>query len=917
MALQPTRSLFSDDEQPLLLLMDGHALVHRSYHAITTSLTIRKTGEEVRGVYGFANTFLKVLEDRRPTHCAIAFDLPTPTIRHRAYAAYKAQRPSTPDELRGQFPWIKQLMETFQVPIFEMDGYEADDILGTLCRLAEEKRVQTLVLTGDSDTLQLVSPLVRVLMFMGVQNQVIFDEVKVAERYGGLKPFQQPDVKALQGDVSDNIPGVPSIGAKTAIKLIQQFGDIEGLYNHLPDVAPARVRQALEEHRDKAVQGKWLTTIVRDLPLELDMEACAFWKYDRQEVLVLLRELEFNSIVPRVPEGRSFPGNGAFDPPAAANEVDYRIVGTQAELEEMAGMLRQSGAFSFEAETTGPHAMNTGLAGLSFAPREGQAFYVPLGHDAGEQVPLRDALEAVGPLLRDPTLKKSSHNAQFSMTVLGEAGVEVEGLEQDVMIAAHVLGEKALSLKALAFSRLNEELTPLADLTGAGRRQITLAQAPVEQTAQYACANTDMSLRLRNLFAEELQREGLAHILDDLETPLAPVLVRMQRHGVALDVDLLQKMSDSLGEQLAELEQAAYDAVGHQFNISSPQQLAGLLYEELKLARGKRTASGGYSTDAAALENLRGAHPVVDSILEYRRLSKLKSTYVDALPVMVNPRTGRVHTTYNQAGSATGRVASSDPNLQNIPVRDEEGRLVRKAFVAEGAPEWTLLAADYSQIELRVMAHLSRDAGLLEAFRRDEDIHSATASQVHNVPLDQVTADMRRLAKVMNFGIIYGLSAFGIAQQTELSPDEGTAFIQSYFEKYPGIKQYLDETREQVRDRGYVETLVGRRRYIPEVSSANFQVRQAGERMAVNMPVQGAAADIIKIAMVRLDETMRRLGLQSRMLLQVHDELIFEVPQQELEEMQGLVLDIMPKAMELAAPLKVDLKKGDTWGDMA
>ncbi len=917
MALQPTRSLFSDDEQPLLLLMDGHALVHRSYHAITTSLTIRKTGEEVRGVYGFANTFLKVLEDRRPTHCAIAFDLPTPTIRHRAYAAYKAQRPSTPDELRGQFPWIKHLMETFQVPIFEMDGYEADDILGTLCRLAEEKRVQTLVLTGDSDTLQLVSPLVRVLMFMGVQNQVIFDEVKVAERYGGLKPFQQPDVKALQGDVSDNIPGVPSIGAKTAIKLIQQFGDIEGLYNHLPDVAPDRVRQALEEHRDKAVQGKWLTTIVRDLPLELDMEACAFWKYDRQEVLALLRELEFNSIVPRVPEGRSFPGNDAFDPPAAADEVDYRIVGTQDELEEMAGMLRQSGAFSFEAETTSPHAMNTGLAGLSFAPREGQAFYVPLGHDAGEQVPLRDALEAVGPLLQDPTLKKSSHNAQFSMTVLGEAGVEVEGLEQDVMIAAHVLGEKALSLKALAFSRLNEELTPLADLTGAGRKQITLAQAPVEQTAQYACANTDMSLRLRNLFAEELQREGLAHILDDLETPLSPVLVRMQRHGVALDVDLLQKMSDSLGEQLAELEQAAYDAVGHQFNISSPQQLAGLLYEELKLARGKRTASGGYSTDAAALENLRGAHPVVDSILEYRRLSKLKSTYVDALPVMVNPRTGRVHTTYNQAGSATGRVASSDPNLQNIPVRDEEGRLVRKAFVAEGAPDWTLLAADYSQIELRVMAHLSRDAGLLEAFRRDEDIHSATASQVHNVPLDQVTADMRRLAKVMNFGIIYGLSAFGIAQQTELSPDEGTAFIQSYFEKYPGIKQYLDETREQVRDRGYVETLVGRRRYIPEVSSSNFQVRQAGERMAVNMPVQGTAADIIKIAMVRLDETMRRLGLQSRMLLQVHDELIFEVPQEELEEMQGLVLDIMPKAMELAAPLKVDLKKGDTWGDMA
>jgi DNA polymerase-1 len=915
MVLQPTKSLFGDDEQPLLLLMDGHALVHRAFHAITTSLTIRKTGEEVRGVYGFANTFLKVLEDRRPTHCAIAFDLPTPTIRHKAFAAYKAQRPSMPDDLRGQFPWIKQLLEAFQVPIFEMDGYEADDVLGTLCRLAEEKQVQTLILTGDTDTLQLVSPWVRILMFMSGQNQVIFDELKVAERYGGLTPFQQPDVKALQGDSSDNIPGVPGIGAKTAIKLIQQFGSIEGLYDHLPEVEPVRIRQTLEENKDAAVQGKWLTTIVRDLPLELDMEASAFWKYDRQDVLALLRELEFNSIVPRVPEGKRL-ANGAPTPPIPVAEVDYFTIDTADKLEKMVTSLRQAGAFAFEAETTGPQAMNTDLVGLSFAPKEGQAFYLPLAHQEGQQLPKREALETIGPLLHDPALKKTSHNAQFSMTVLGEVGVEMEGLEQDVMIAAHVLGEKAVSLKGLAFGRLNEELTPLTDLTGTGRQQVTLAQVPIEKTAEYACANVDMATRLQDLFNVELKKEGLTHILDDLETPLVPVLVRMQRHGIALNTDLLATMSESLGTQLARLEQESYDAVGHMFNISSPQQLAVLLYDELKLAKGKRTASGGYSTDAAALENLRGAHPVVDSVLEYRRLSKLKSTYVDALPLLVNPRTGRVHTTYNQAGSATGRVASSDPNLQNIPVRDEDGRLVRNAFVAEGAPEWTLLAADYSQIELRVMAHLSMDPGLLEAFRRDEDIHSATAALVHNVPLDQVTSGMRRLAKVMNFGIIYGLSAFGIAQQTELSPDEGTVFIKNYFEKYAGIKQYINETKERVRDQGYVETLLGRRRHIPEVSSSNFQVRQAGERMAVNMPVQGTAADIIKIAMVRLDETMRRLKLRSRMLLQVHDELIFEVPQEELEEMQGLVLDIMPKAMELAVPLKVDLKKGDTWGEM-
>lgn len=915
MVLQPTRSLFADDEQPLLLLMDGHALVHRAFHAITTSLTIRKTGEEVRGVYGFANTFLKVLEDRRPTHCAIAFDLPTPTIRHQAFAAYKAQRPSMPDDLRGQFPWIKQLLEAFQIPIFEMDGYEADDILGTLCRLAEEKQVQTLILTGDTDTLQLVSPWVRVLMFMSGQNQVIFDEVKVAERYGGLKPFQQPDVKALQGDSSDNIPGVPGIGAKTAIKLIQQFGSIESLYDHLPEVEPVRIRQTLEENKDAAVQGKWLTTIVRDLPLELDMEASTFWKYDRQDVLALLRELEFNSIVPRVPEGKRS-SNGASAPPVPVAEVDYLTVDTPDKLEKMVSSLQKADAFAFEAETTGPQAMNTDLVGLSFAAEKGEAFYLPLAHEEGEQLPKRETLETIGPLLQNPALKKMSHNAQFSMTVLGEVGIEVEGLEQDVMIAAHVLGEKAVSLKALAFSRLSEELTPLNDLTGTGRKQVTLAHVPIEKTSEYACANVDMAFRLQDQFNVELKKEGLTHILDDLETPLVPVLVRMQRHGIALDTALLATMSESLGTQLGHLEQQSYEAVGHMFNISSPQQLAVLLYDELKLAKGKRTASGGYSTDAAALENLRGAHPVVDSVLEYRRLSKLKSTYVDALPLLVNPRTGRVHTTYNQAGSATGRVASSDPNLQNIPVRDEDGRLVRNAFIAEGAPEWTLLAADYSQIELRVMAHLSMDPGLLEAFRRDEDIHSATAALVHNVPLDQVTSGMRRLAKVMNFGIIYGLSAFGIAQQTELSPDEGVVFIQNYFEKYAGIKQYIDETKEQVRNHGYVETLLGRRRHIPEVSSSNFQVRQAGERMAVNMPVQGTAADIIKIAMVRLDETMRRLKLRSRMLLQVHDELIFEVPQEELEEMQGLVLDIMPKAMELAVPLKVDLKKGDTWGEM-
>ena len=911
-------SMFSPKDQPLLMLMDGHALIHRAWHAIQQPLTVGRTGEEVRAVFGFTNTFLKALNEWNPTHCAMTFDLPGPTFRDRIYAEYKATRPEAPEELRAQFSRVRQLMEAFNVPIYTMEDYEADDVLGALCRQAEEQGIHVIILTGDTDTLQLVSPWVRVALHRSIQDRVIYDEAAVSQRYGGLHPQQQPDVKALQGDTSDNVPGVRGIGDKTAIRLVQEFGTVEGLLERLDQVEPTRIREALVEHHDQLIRNKELVTIVRDLPLTLDLERCHFGQYDRERVLDLLRELGFNSIVPRIPHGTLAAEPSTGDGVSAAEEeaVDYRTVDTEEELQELAQLLAASGGFAFDTETTSLNPMEADLVGLSFSLAPRQGFYVPVGHREGRQVPPERALELLRPVLEDEAIPKTAHNANYDMTVLANCGVAVRNLAFDTMVAAFLAGEKSLGLKALAFSRLNIEMTPIAALLGTGRKQTTMDNVAIADAAPYASADADMTERLRELLEGELRpQERLWELFTTVEMPLVPVLMRMERHGVALDLPLLRSMSQELGQELGRLEGEVYNAVGHQFNINSPSQLGDVLFKELRLSGGKRTKTG-YSTDASVLEGLQGAHPVIELILSYRELAKLKSTYVDALPVLVNSRTGRVHTSYNLTGAATGRISSSDPNLQNIPVRTELGRRVRKAFVAQDAPNWLLLSADYSQIELRVLAHLSRDQELLDAFHRDEDIHAATASSVYGVALDQVTADMRRVAKVMNFGVIYGLSAFGIAQQTELSHEEGAQFIQGYFDRYPGVRDYLEEVKRLARERGYVETLLGRRRATYELSSSNFHMRQAAERWVVNFPIQGTAAEVLKLAMLRLDGELQRQKLRTRMLLQVHDELIFEVPQEELEEVQGLVLDIMPHAMELAVPLKVELKTGETWGDM-
>ena len=922
-----TMPMLSPREKPLLMIIDGHALVHRSWRAISVRqhLSVSRTGEDITAVFGFVNTFLKALQEWTPSHCAVAFDLPTPTFRHEQYPDYKAQRPPTPPELKGQFGRIKQLVEAFRVPIFEAEGYEADDVIGTLCRMAEEQRIETVILTGDTDTFQLVSPWVRVALHHNVQDRKVYDENEIRARYGGLEARQQPDLKALKGDPSDNIPGVPGVGDKTAVKLISEFGSLEGIYARIDDVGPPRIQASLSSSRDRAFQGKMLTTISREAPVVLDLETCRFGAYDKADVVTLFRELEFHSILPRVPDpydgdGPAAEANGAhtlpLDPQEESPAVDYRLVTTPETLAEMLGELEASGRFAFDTETTSQHPVGADLVGMSFSTSPGRAWYVPVGHGEGEQLPLEETLAALRPVLQSGEVRKTTHNGNYDATVMGSYGIALQGMDFDTMIVAHMLGRKALGLKNLGLDVLNIEMEPLKALIGSGSKQITMAKVPIQRAQAYACADADVTGRLRSVFQDQVKRNGFWELLSQVEMPLVPVLVSLQRTGITLDTGTLHEMSLDLEQQIAVLEADIYNLVGHIVNLNSPQQLSILLFEELQLPKTKRTRTGGYTTDANALEGLRGAHPIVEKILEFRQLSKLKSTYVDSLPQLVNARTGRIHTSYHQTGSATGRVSSSDPNLQNIPVRTELGRQVRRAFVAEKSPDWLLCSADYSQIELRVLAHLSEDAGLVNAFLDGEDIHSATASQMYDVPADQVTADMRRIAKVLNFGVIYGLSAYGISQQTEFNPEEGQRFIDTYLARYPGIQRYIESVKEQASQAGYVSTPLGRRRYIPDIHASNYNVRQAAQRAAVNMPIQGGAADIMKLAMIRVHHRIREAGLRARMLLQVHDELLFEAPAEELDDLRELVSQEMLQAMAMNVPLKVDFKTGYNWGDL-
>ena len=913
-----------EKEKPLLLLFDGNALVHRAFHALPP-LTVSKTGEMVNAVYGFAATLLKVLAEFKPAHWAVAFDRPAPTFRHEMFEEYKAQRPAMPDELKGQIKRVHQLVETFHIPIFEIDGFEADDVLGTLSKQANEQGIQSIIVTGDNDMLQAVLPGVKALVPRRTFNDtILYDEEAVHQKYG-VQPGQITDFKALSGDASDNIPGVPGIGEKTAAKLIQQFDSLEGIYEHIEDVTPGKLQTMLRQYQSQAFRNKELVTIVRDVPINLNLETCQVSTYDRDEVVRLFRELGFINLLPRLPQDT---GETAGIKEAHSKGI-YRIVNTETGLNELISQLERVSEIAIDIESTltpslslekrgiKGEGLSAELVGMTVSPALGKAFYIPLGHrglNQPQQLPLAQVLAELRPMLENVNAHKIAYDGKHIISMLASYGIEIKNLDFDPMIAAYLLGEKSLGLKALAFNRLGIEIMPFNELIGTGKGQSSIAMLEVEQVADHACTDVDILWGLKESLQDELRQQGLWKLFSEVEMPLVPVLAAMERNGVLLDTDLLRKISLELGREILKLEAEIYSSVGHEFNINSPQQLGKMLFEELRLPQSRRTKTG-YSTEASVMEALRGVHPIIELVLQYRQLAKLKSTYVDALPVLINHKTGRIHTSFNQTGTATGRLSSSEPNLQNIPVRGEMGRKIRQAIIAP--PGSLLFSADYSQIDLRALAHLSRDAALIAAFASDEDIHAMTACNIFGIPRDEVTSEMRRNAKTVNFGIIYGMSDYGLEQATNFTREEASRFIALYFEKYPEVKEYIEATKEQARKLGYVQTVMGRRRFIPEINSPNRQIRQAAERMAVNAPVQGTSADIIKVAMLDLHREMKERNLKSRMLLQIHDELIFEVPEEEIEEMKSLVTELMPQAIKLRVPVKIDIKTGKNWGEMA
>jgi len=907
---------------PRLVLLDGHGIIFRAFFGTRDNpLSVRSTGELTSAVYGFANTMFKVIADLKPTHIAVTLDRAAPTFRHQADAAYKANRATMPDELRPQLERIRELIEAFNIPVYEADGFEADDMLGTLACQAAEQEIDTWLVTLDSDIVQLVQPSVGLYMYLLHQRdtKLYHDADDVKERYG-VRPDQIADLKALKGDTSDNIAGVPGIGEKTAVKLLTQFDHIENMYEYLWQVSPPKVQEALRVNEAQVRKSKDLATIVCDCPIALDLERCRVGDYDRARVVELVRELEFRSLLSRLPEVDAALGGGEEMPVADERQSVYTTVTTIEQLDGLVDRIRAAGRLALDTETTSQTAMRAKLVGISLAVQPFEAWYIPVGHaaegDPTVQLPLAQVLDRLRPVLADPSIKKIGHNLKYDMIVLANAGAPVEGIQYDTMIAAYLLGETSIGLKALAFSELGIEMTEITELIGSGRKQITMDLVEVEKAASYACADADLALRLCEVLEPKLHQMELWDLYTKIEMPLVPVLMRMERRGVALDTDALREMSVMLGTELKRLEEELFELAGHSFNIGSPKQLGTVLFEELNLPKTRRTTQG-WSTDAQAMEFLRGTHPVVDKLFEYRQLAKLKSTYVDTLPALINPDTGRVHTTYNQTRASTGRLSSEDPNLQNIPIRTEMGRQVRRAFVARDHDEPRMyLAADYSQIELRILAHISQEPFLLEQFGRDEDIHRATASALFGVPPSDVNYEQRSRAKMINFATIYGLSAAGLSTRSEMSRQESAEFIRLYFAKLPRVKEYLDSTVASTRAHGYAETLMGRRRYIADINSANGTLRAAAERMAMNAPIQGTNSDIIKIAMIEVQAAMDAARLRSHMILQVHDELVFECPLEEIPIVRDLVLQIMPAAMQLDVPLKVEVKVGPNWGEM-
>ena len=942
---------------PVLYLLDGHALAYRTYFALTRGANSFTThqGEPTAGVYGFTSVLLRILEQDRPDYLAVAFDIGR-TFRDDIFPEYKGTRAKMPDDLRPQIERIRQLVDAFNIPRLELEGYEADDILGSVARWAAAQGLAVKIITGDRDLLQLVTE--RIVVNLPGKSLGDAKDYRPADvlEYLGVHPDQVVDYKALTGDKSDNIPGVPGIGDKTAVNLLQSYHTLEGVYQHLSELSEG-VRKKLEAGRESADLSRLLATIVTDLQIPLDLEMARCEQFDPQRVEDLFRELEFRTLLKRLTElytlyGKKEPAShpslqapqpaaasrqlALFGPPAIEvdhksapapellAEIPYETIHTPEQLARLAAELQAASLISVDTETTSTDPMRAELVGISLAVELNKGYYIPVGHlpQLGDtpQLPLDRVLAALRGPLTDPQIGKAGHNIKYDWLMLARQGLRMAPLTFDTMLAEWLTNPAShnLGLKNLAWVRLNHKMTEIQELLGKGKNQRLMSEVPVTEAAAYAAADAVVVLRLIPQLQAELDASPAGRLLQEMEMPLVSVLAEMEMAGIMLDSAFLQEMGQELLARLNELERQVYDFVGEAFNLNSTQQLSDALFNRLKLMppdRTKRTASGHFSTSADVLEGLRDKHPVVELLLEYRELSKLKSTYVDALPQQVNSHTGRVHTSYNQTGSVTGRIASSDPNLQNIPIRTELGRRVRHAFIA--APGQTLISVDYSQVELRIAAHMSEDENMLSAFRSGQDIHTATASAVFHIPLDQVSKEQRRHAKTINFGLIYGMSAFGLTRSSDLTLAESEDFLEAYFQQFPGVRRYLDQVRRQAAEQGYVETLLGRRRYFPGLKlSGNPVVRNREEREAINAPIQGTAADIMKLAMIHLPPALRAQNLKARLLLQVHDELVLECPEAEVSQTVRVVREVMEGAYPLKAPLVAEARSGTNWGKM-
>jgi DNA polymerase-1 len=891
-------------DRPRLFLIDGSSYIYRAFFAIRH--LSNSNGLPTNAVYGFTQMLLKVLKEYQPDYLVVVLDSKAPTFRSEVYKEYKANRPAMPDALVPQLPYIRRIIEEYRIATLEREGFEADDIIGTVAKgLAPE--VDVIIITGDKDILQLVSDRIQVLDTMKDKR---FGVEEVIQRFG-VRPEQVVEVMGLAGDAIDNIPGVPGIGEKTAIELIKTFGSIENLLAHLDEIRQKRLRENLELHEEKARLSRKLATIHTDVPIPYQLKDFVPGSPNLKGLREVFKELEFNKLLKDLPDEKRF------------EKKDYRLVTEPNEFFSLREELKKAECFAIDLETTSPYPMWADLVGIGLSPTPGQAFYIPLGHRSPEtenlvwekeQLPLPWVLEELKPLLEDGQLKKVGQDLKYEWIVLKRYGIHLQGIHCDTMIASYLLNptKHNHNLDEIAREHLDRSLIDFKEVVGTGSKAVTFDRIEPERAKDYSCGGADVSLQLSFLLLPKLEREGLKDLFYQVELPLMIVLAKMEMNGVKIDTNLLQEFSKEIDIQLQQKMERIYGLAGEDFNINSSQQLGKILFDKLKLPVVKKTKTG-YSTDVDVLTKLSLQHDLPLEVLSYRNLSKLKSTYIDALPKLTHPKTGRVHTSYNQTVTATGRLSSSDPNLQNIPIRAEEGNRIRQAFIPEKG--WVIVSADYSQIELRILAHLSQDETLMEAFHREEDIHARTASEIFGVPMEKVTPSMRREAKVINFGIIYGMSAFGLSQQLGSDPKTAQVYIDEYFKRYPKVQTYIEKSLEEARQKGFVITLLHRRRYLPDIHSPNAAIRQASERMAINTPLQGTAADIIKLAMIHIQNRIEALGLFTKMMMQVHDELVFETPEEEVQKALPMIQNEMETVMSLSVPLKVSIHSGKNWAE--